>query len=244
VAVALGLGLLLGVPYALTAASNSAFSVIADQSFDNQTVKANATSDDYALAGSTKTLVDLNRHLRRLSANSSEARGRTKGLHLIIADFPEGTPPAGQTAPASRVKGVTLDLAAIDTSAALIVARQPVVWTIANTSTAQRAKLAFDGPTAFWLENAHVGLLAGYRISTFGADTVIDPTALVGTWSQEGEADFCEALESWSKFFGVGVDEIRIWHVRNATRIALTDRDVSGGAAERVRGQWCVSKAN
>jgi hypothetical protein len=119
----------------------------------------------------------------------------------------------------SKPRPITIDLGNAGTGAVVLIADRPVVWSAAHSQQGQRAKIAIEGGSVFDVENVSPGLLAGFRIASFGAKRTTDPADIDGTDRQKDR--FCESMKIWAKHFDVDFQSLRIWQFSDPDVIAL-----------------------
>lgn len=157
----------------------------------------------------------LYRKLQSMTA-SRDAAQRSDAVHIVFQFFEDRAPH----------RRVNLDLSDIGDAAAVFVSDRPVMWGIEGAAGI-RAKIGFEGPFAFDLDNAYDGLLAGFRVGVFGAGGTASPQDYIEF--RKGRAQMhtvCSAVLRWQRYFGVDKTRVFVWSVRNAQQIVVKDRSV------------------
>lgn len=157
--------------------------------------------------------------LEKIAAPAAEARG-AQALHLVFHA-------SGANASAGP-SHVALDLSALGAAAVVVIADRRTLWRIGGAQ-GQRARLGFEGPFAFDLAGAPDGLLAGFRVASFGGGETASPRSYADFHA--GKADrrlVCAALERWRRHFGVARENLYVWSATNAQRITVGPRAVTG----------------
>ena len=179
--------------------------------------------------GNPHSLTADARRMRNLSAYNGEATTVAATLHLVIVRFADRP---GETARPSALpqrngyRSVGIDITAAGRSAALIIADAPVLWNVTADAPAQRARLAFEGEAAFDIANGYPGLLAGFRIGSFGAGNTTRPLDMLDGRSG-GVRRFCAALAQWTSHFGLKPFDTTATVVENPTAIRVTPGGVA-----------------
>jgi hypothetical protein len=184
-----------------------------------------------------RLLKRLYQRLEKMAAPSAEAR-HADFVHVILLSFPPATKQAGPRAQSvlesrkdAAVQRASLDLSAIGTSAAVLIADQPVIWEIAGARPDQRAKIGFEGPFAFDLVGAHSGLLAGFRVSAFGGGLTARPRDYLEAGADRTyQRRACASIDRWQSYFDVRSENLGIWSIDNAQAIKVGPNDVVAGS--------------
>lgn len=162
-----------------------------------------------------EALKALYRKLQSKTA-SRDAAQRSDAVHIVFQFFEDRAPH----------RRVTLDLSGIGDAAAVFISDRPVSWVLEGAA-GKRAKIGFEGPFAFDLDNAHDELLAGFRVGVFGAGETVSPQDYIEF--RQGRAQMqtvCAAVRRWQRYFGVGKTRIFVWSVRNAQQVVVKDRSI------------------
>ena len=113
--------------------------------------------------------------------------------------------------------------------AIVIIADQPIRWTIKAEGLPERARVGFEGPMAFDIASAPPGVIAGYRIGAFGGGE----TALPNTASRIKDVSdrFCRAIVSWTKYFGVSPQDIQAFELADPKHIWVSGAEWNSDSA-------------
>jgi hypothetical protein len=182
--------------------------------------------------GATRGLLaDANR-LRDLTAYKGEATTVARTLEVIVVRFADGVgEPAASTKarPRTGYRNVGLDITAAGRSAVLIIADAPVVWNIKANAPSQRARIAFEGVAPLDVAGAHPGLLAGFRIESFGAVNTTRPLDALdrSTRNSSGLRRYCKAIGLWTDHFGLRAFDTAATFIENPTSIHVNDGGVA-----------------
>jgi hypothetical protein len=182
--------------------------------------------------GSTRSLIADSKRLREMTAFNGEATA-ARTLEIIVVRFSDTSAQpakAGRLPQRAGYRSVNLDITSADRTAALIIADAPVLWTVQANAPGQRARVAFEGAAPFDIANGYPGLLAGFRIESFGASNTTRPLDILESASP-GARRYCAALALWSAHFGVKPFDTSATFVENPTSIRVT----SGGVAHDGR---------
>lgn len=194
---------------------------------DRMQVEEAYTDEDIAFGGDTNALVKTYKRLRAQSASPADGRSLNRTLSVALVNIITDR----KTTEKSRLFGigplrerpvtkpVEIDLGNAGGGTVLLIADRPVQWSATNVRSGQRAKIAVEGAAVFDFVNAPEGLLAGFRIASFGAKDTTDPSEIDG--SREQRARFCTSLAVWSKHFNVSLGEVRMWRFTDPDRVAL-----------------------
>ena len=172
-------------------------------------------------------LKDANR-LREMTAYSGEATTVARSIELIVVRFADGVPPPASTDAQPQRAGyrtIGLDITALQRTGVLIMADAPILWNVAASAPGQRARLAFEGAAPFDVANGHPGLLAGFRIASFGGGDTAQVSDTLSTESGNVRR-YCAALAQWAQHFGLRVADISATFLENPTSIRISDRGV------------------
>ena len=183
---------------------------------------------------SSRALIKDAKRLRDMTAYSGEATTVARSLELVVVRLAEGaTAPvdAGGMPQRTGYRSIGLDITGLQRTGVLIMADAPILWNVSANAPAQRARLAFEGAAPFDIANGYPGLLAGFRIASFGAvDTAQVADALSG---ESGDVRrYCAALTQWAQHFGLRLSDMSATFVENPTRIRVSDRGVGHDGRE------------
>ncbi|GJD48462.1 hypothetical protein OPKNFCMD_1181 [Methylobacterium crusticola] len=132
---------------------------------------------------------------------------------------------------------VNLDLARAPERAVVVLAEQPVAWSVTTAPPDRAGAFGVESTAPFALRDGRPGLLAGFRVQAFGAPQVapvLDPHRFgPGTLRA-----FCAALRLWAVQFGLPLERARYTLLENPTRVALDGGRIrsDGIARGRVSG--------
>jgi hypothetical protein len=162
--------------------------------------------------------------LRSLTSRPELASGSVTALQIIAVAFDATKPVRGgtsrQAVDQDGYRLLQLDLKQVPREAVVIIADQPIRWRLEGL-TPGSPRLGFEGYAAFDVVDAQPGLMAGFRIGTFGAPhyaRAVDPT--VGEVSNR--QGLCKSLQTWADHFGLPFDAMRFTLLYNPSRIAPT----------------------
>ena len=194
---------------------------------DREQVEQSYTDEDIAFGGEKHALVKTYKRLRSIAASPADGRSINRTLSVAFVNMMTDR----KTIEKTRLFGfgpetarqvthpVEIDLRNAGTGAVLLIADRPVLWSPANVQPGQRAKIAVEGTAVFDLVNAPAGLLAGFRIGSFGAKSTTDPSDIDG--SSQQRARLCASIALWSKHFNVSLGDVRMWRFTDPDSIAL-----------------------
>lgn len=200
---------------------------------DRQQVEQAFTDNDVAFGGDKDALVKSYKRLRLMAASPADARLSNRTLSVAFVNIATGR----KTITKTRLFGIgpetsrqvtqpiEIDLGKASTGAVLIIADGSAQWSLVNVQSTQRAKIAFEGNAVFDLVNAPDGLLAGFRIGSFGAKDTTDPYDIDGSGDQR--ARLCASLALWAKHFNVNLGDVQTWRFTDPDRIALKGSQLS-----------------
>jgi hypothetical protein len=190
--------------------------------------------DNIAGGGNTGTLVrDANR-LRELTAYDGEAKTVARELEVIVVRLVDGTGPSDtEQAPPARTgyRTIGLDLSAADRTATLIIADAPVLWNVQSNPRSPRARLALEGTAPFDIANPVSGMLAGFRIESFGVSGATRPQDALDKDSDTAKR-YCNALALWAQHFGLTLADTTATFIENPRSIRVSDRSVTHDGRE------------
>ncbi len=192
-------------------------------------IEAKSWMGGIAGGGDAGTLVrDANR-LRELTAYDGEAKTVAGTLEVIVVRIADGTGPSEKDlAPAIRTgyRTIKLDLSSADKTATLIIADAPVLWDVQSNARSPRARLALEGTAPFDIANPVAGMLAGFRIESFGAQNATRPQDALGEGSDSARR-YCAALTLWAQHFGLSLADTTATFIENPRMIRVRDRGVT-----------------
>jgi len=176
----------------------------------------------------SKALLNDAKRLREMTAYNGEATTVARSIELIVVRFADGLPAAAHRDGQPQRTGyrtIDLDISPLQRTGVLIMADAPILWNVTADASMQRARLAFEGAAPFDIANGYPGMLAGFRIASFGAS---DTAQVSDTRSSEsGNVQrYCAALTVWAQHFGLRVADISATFLENPTSIRVSDRGV------------------
>ena len=156
----------------------------------------------------------LARDYRRLKSLAS-AKGTVssaKYVHVVMVETGNHFSAVSSANHGPYVQG-ELDLAYLADSALVIIADQPYIWHVKNGSSVPAARLGFEGRAPFDLRNAQKGLLAGFRVASFGFTGTVGGNDFYKRNCRETRQRICYSLNVWKNFFSVDGKSVGVWHV-------------------------------
>ncbi len=156
----------------------------------------------------------LAKDYRRLK-NMASPKGTSSSVqhvHVVVVDTGKPLAAVSSVKNGSYVK-TELDLAHMAGSALVIIADQSYVWQVKNGMSVPPARLGFEGKAPFDLQNVHKGLLAGFRVASFGTIGTVSAADFYKRNCPETRYRICHSLNVWKSFFAVDGLSIGIWHV-------------------------------
>lgn len=208
--------LTVGIPFLLVTGMMGTFGYFSDTRIDTPSNRANI-----ATGADSKKLAAQLKHVRSTAAQPEEAPRNNRILHVAVIEVTDTNAPK-----------VAIDLANAGKAGLLVIAEDPIAFSLNNASPAQRAKVAFESPGVFGIHNAHNGLVAGIRSSAFGANNISRPRHLTGEQNGRTTALGCNTLRIWARHFGVPVGEIGVWHFTDPSRIRISERGLAGSGGD------------
>lgn len=184
-----------------------------EMSPDSQQIRAAVNRGQITTGMDATRMVEHMRSVRATVAAPEEAQRNNRTLHIAVVEV---------TGPTDR--RVYLDVEGASNAAMLVIADDPINWVVKNASPLQRAKLAFETPSAFGIIGAHKGLIAGIRSGAFGARNIVRPRHMTGEASGNWQAAACQTLQAWAEYFGVDPQDVGIWHFTDPVAIGLTEK--------------------
>jgi hypothetical protein len=156
---------------------------------------------------------------------ASGAAHRLNFVALAFDDKPEPTPASTtQTRHAVDRDGyrrMSLDLGQLPKEAVVVIADQPIRWTVTGTDSAW-GRIGFEGLAPFDIANGRAGMVAGFRIAAFGARDTARATDPFHADPQR-RRNLCSALRLWAEHFGLGAGQITFALVTDATAIGSSN---------------------
>lgn len=176
------------------------------------------------------------------------AAGAARSLHIVAVAFDAMKPRAtgDATSPDASVypdgyRRMTLDMTRADREAVLVIADQPIRWTIAGQKAGDWPRVAFEGVAALDIDTAEPRSIAALRIAPFGASKVMR-VAEPGDERSDATRQFCRAAVNWSEFFALPDATVRFTMLVDPTHLAVGRTKVtSDGRIERAMNQRQVA---
>jgi hypothetical protein len=205
---------------------------------DRHRVEAAFSSQDVAFGGDTKQLLANYKRLRDLSATPADGRINNRYLSVAVVTLTSDRAVARRTRGGHPTVPIDLDLADAGPGAVLLMADRPVVWRPVNTKFGQRAKFAIEGDAVFDLEKPPHGLMAGFRVSAFGANDASNPLDIDHSASRRNRQRFCTSIKTWAKHFQVDLSDIRLWRMTDPDRITLASDSLSASGGREPSPEY------
>lgn len=165
--------------------------------------------------------------LADLSAERYEAGGMLRRLRFVGVQFTNGDD--RMTSPADRKRAeLVLDLNMPKDLGLVMIAAEPINWSVNNRGSRERARIGFEGAAPFGIR-AEPGMVSGFRIGAFGASRSAYPVDLVDE-TRANISQFCTAMHQWGNHFGVEFDRMEYVLVTNPTSITVNaDATIGSG---------------
>ena len=167
-------------------------------------------------------------NLRDLAAERYEAKGHVKKIFFVgvqSASSPSMESPATRK-PADK----TLELSLAADSAVVVIATEPVRWTVSNHGARHRARVGFEGAAPMQFAGIDEGQLTGFRIGAFGARQFAVPVDPVAA-SPQLRQQLCAAVNLWSQHFGVDWANVGYTLVPDASVIRVGEISINSNGA-------------
>ncbi len=215
--------------------------------FDRDRFRINdvLSAEDIAFGGDAKKLLATYKRLRGLSANPGDARISNKSLSVAIVtvgrDRLQDRTAAnlGVTGGSAKTtRAIDVNLKEAGEGAVLLMADRPVMWQATGVRSSHRAKIAVEGNAVFDIANTQQGLLAGFRVGSYGARDTADPRDLDDDATKKGRYRFCYSMRVWAEQFNVEMGDIRIYRFADPTRIAVVGDRLSDASGRRITPEY------
>ncbi|MEH3148047.1 MAG: hypothetical protein PGN34_22530 [Methylobacterium frigidaeris] len=166
------------------------------------------------------------RRLIAWTAHPDRVSGSAAWLDLVGLVFTEPNPALaadaepGSAADPGDYRRLSLDLTAAPDRAAVVLADQPIAWTVRTLPPDRVGALGVEAGAAFSIRDGRPGLLGGFRSRAFGAPAtapVLDPSR----YGPGTRRAFCDALRLWAGQYGLPLERLRYTLVENPTFLAL-----------------------
>lgn len=179
--------------------------------------------------------------LRSFTARPEMSTGAATRVNFIAVAFGDKPEPTSSPKSLNRVRYVvdpdgyrrmTLDLAGLPREALVVIADEPIRWTITGANSAW-GLIGFEGLAPFDISNGRSGMLAGYRIAAFGARETAradDPFHA----DQRRRRSLCTSLNAWSEHFGVSLMQTAFALVTDPTKIGSSNGSITSDGQARV----------
>ncbi len=180
--------------------------------------------------------------LKTLTARPEMVSGAAAQLHIIAIAFEEAKPEPMGSSPANPrhmvdpdgYRRLVLDMHRGGKDAVVIIADQPIRWTIVEPQAQSWGRIGFEGLAPFDVAAGRPGMLAGFRIAAFGAQNtarVFYPGQAPGRLDSnlgpsQRQRAFCGAARTWTEHFGIRFDQAHFALVVEPTRIAPEGRSI------------------
>lgn len=186
--------------------------------YDEWSINNNLKKMGIVTGNDTKKLVQQFRRLKNLSAPNGAVRG-VDFLHVVIIDTNQQFSKSSFFNTDDYVMA-KLDLANMSNSALVLIADVPYVWQVKNASSVPIARLGFEGAVPFDIKNAKDGMIAGFKIASFGAWRTFSPSDFHLRDCFVQRRKICSSLRAWQQFFNLKDYSVRIWHLLNPQSIS------------------------
>lgn len=203
---------------------------------DIEILQRSAAPGDIVIGGDLKGLADVARRLKATTASPDEPTLYNRSLHVAIID----SYPSVETGRKAPVIDIDVDHA--EKAAILVISPGPAIFRIANATLEQRAKVAFEGPSPFEIENGPERILAGFRIGAFGAEDFTSPRDYLENHGPDRTRRFCNAMERWAKLFDVSPRQMRIFVYKAPQRISVNEEFLGGSPQPKSPLSWTVGQ--
>jgi hypothetical protein len=217
---------------------------------ETATARVAAPDDPPALRGAIQTpdvAAGREEQARRLigwTAHPDRVSGSAAWLDLVGLVFTAPNPAlAADTEPGSAAdpgdyRRLSLDLTGAPDRAVVVLADQPVAWTVSTLPPDRVGAVGVESGAAFSVRDGRSGLLGGFRSRAFGAPAtapVLDPSR----YGPGTRRAFCDAARLWAAQYGLPLERLRYTLVENPTFLALDGERLrtDGISRGRVSGQ-------
>lgn len=182
--------------------------------------------------GKSDTLGKDVRRLRDYTAFAGEAATVANSLEVIVVRIGDGqSPPDAALPQRAGYRTISLDITGAHRTGVLLVADAPILWNVVASSPTQRARIGFEGAAPFDIANGYPGLLAGFRVASFGAESTMQVRDALVTETGDVRR-YCASLEMWAAHFGVQLGDVGVTFIDGPTSIRISDRGVVHDGSE------------
>ncbi len=247
-------GLLIGVPLMLmmlgtvfVAGAATGFGRLGD--VDRLRIEAAVSREDITFGGDIKAVLKTFRQLRSIAASPGDSRVNNRVLSVAVVTLPEPEPAKpeskskwswfGASSP-KTVQTLAIDFKFAREGAVLVIPDRPVRFVAKNADDTHRAKLAVEGPAIFDLADAPQGLLAGFKMTSFGAANATSPRDYEGNATLHHTVRFCRSLAQWMRHYQVSPDEIRIWKFDAPSVLSVAGAQLTSEGGTQSRPTYLV----
>lgn len=170
------------------------------------------------------------KRLRSFTARPEMAAGAATRVNFVIVTFTEKPEPNGKSGGRHVIdrdgyRRMTLDLAGLPRQAVVIIADEPIRWTVTGANSTW-GLIGFEGLAPFDIANGRPGMLAGYRIAAFGArDTASASSPLQA--DQRLRYSLCRSLQAWITHFGTAFSQTSFALITDPAKIGSSNGSVT-----------------
>lgn len=164
--------------------------------------------------------------LRSFTARPEMAAGAATRVNFVIVAFTEKPEPNAKSGSRHIIdrdgyRRMTLDLAGLPRQALVMIADEPIRWTVTGANSAW-GLIGFEGLAPFDIVNGRPGMLAGYRIAAFGARDTASASSPHQA-DQRRRYNLCRSLQAWTAHFGTTVSQTAFALVTDPTNIGSSN---------------------
>jgi hypothetical protein len=177
--------------------------------------------------------------LRSMTAGPEMTTGAATRVNFVAIAFDEKPEPTSSSKTASRhivdrdgYRRMTLDLGQLPREALVVIADQPIRWTVTAANSAW-GLIGFEGLAPFDIVNGRAGMLAGYRIAAFGARETASASDPFHA-DQRRRRNLCASVRAWTEHFGAAVNQTAFALVSNPTTIGSSAGGITSDGPARV----------
>lgn len=172
--------------------------------------------------------------IRKFTATPEQAAGWARHVQFLSISFsaPQlGSGDSGKSKDGYRELDLNFTQRADGPTddALVIIADQPIRWSIKADGLPERARVGFEGPMAIDVTAAPPGVIAGYRIGAFGGGETALP--ITASRINDTSGNFCRSILSWTKYFGVSPQDIQVFALTDPKHIWASGAEWNSDAA-------------